>query len=91
MEYINVFPPDLNVEKEDFIEEFLPEFESEEYINRWRVIHVNILKIISSSIEARKLILVPFESSRCDDSNEPLIVFLRLLDGDILREYSKYI
>ncbi|CAB4426362.1 unnamed protein product [Rhizophagus irregularis] len=30
MEYINVFPPDLNVEKEDFIEEFLPEFESEE-------------------------------------------------------------
>jgi hypothetical protein len=30
MNHIDVFPPDLDVEKSDFIEEFLPEYELEE-------------------------------------------------------------
>ena len=33
MNHINVFPSDLDEEKSNFIEDFLPEFEQEEWMN----------------------------------------------------------
>src|SRR5581483_7604374 len=56
-------------------------------IDRWRDISTfsfyTFFYDISSSIDARGLILPPFDAPHWGDSNELLFVFLRLLDDEI--------